>query len=131
MNDLRFRGLRYVILLVIVFLAAMSFHLERVAGWGFFLLCFVFGSLGGWAFLFAKGQVQSIWSRLSRGQKFTVFVGAVAVFAVLCFATNLGKPDATSRNLVDLLSVTVILALWGCYRLFSRFLDWIWQRFRR
>lgn len=131
MNDFRFRVLQYFVVLIIVFLAGISFHLERVEGWGVFLLCFVVASLGAWAFSFAKRQVQSAWSRLSGGRKFFVFVSAVALFVVLCFATNFGKPDATSRDLVDLLFLTAGLALWGCYRLFSRFLDWIWLRLRQ
>ena len=35
----------YAVVLVVVFLGALSMHMERLAGWGFLILCFAVGSL--------------------------------------------------------------------------------------
>jgi hypothetical protein len=47
MNQLRDHPWLFVTALVVVFLGALSMHMERMAGWGFLILCFVVGSLAG------------------------------------------------------------------------------------
>jgi hypothetical protein len=115
--------------LVVVFVAAVSMHMERLRGWGFFVLCFVVGSIGGLGFVLVKRRVQTAWNGLHRKQQTLIVVAAIAVVLLTSFLWNYGTPDATFNDFVTVGGTIVALLLWGLYRLFSRLLDAIWARF--
>ena len=45
-----------VAVLGVVFLSALSMHMERIVGWSFLVLCFIVGSLGALAWIFVRNQ---------------------------------------------------------------------------
>jgi hypothetical protein len=114
---------------VVVFVAAVSMHMERLRGWGFFVLCFVVGSIGGLGFVLVKRRLQTVWNGLRRRQRALIVVAAIAVVLLTSFLWNYGKPDATFNDFVTVGGIIVALLLWGLYRLFSRLLDAVWARF--
>ena len=69
MNQLRDHLWLFVTALVVVFLGALSMHMERMAGWGFLILCFVVGSLAALGVIWIRNQVTLRWSELSKQQK--------------------------------------------------------------
>jgi hypothetical protein len=61
MNLLREQRWSVVAVLVVVFLAGLSMHAERVMGWGFFILCFVVGSLSGLGLIWFRERSRFYW----------------------------------------------------------------------
>lgn len=77
MNRLRERPWMIVAVLAVVFLAALSMHVERMAGWGFFILCFIVGSLAGLALIFVRDQTVLFWSQLPKSRRRIAIATAV------------------------------------------------------
>jgi Na+/H+ antiporter NhaB len=117
--------------LTVVLLVALSLHVERLGGFGVFIVCFVAGSVGGVAAISGNHRLGSFWNRRSTKQKVAIVCATVAIVLLACFAPNYGKPDAASRNLDDCSLICVALVLLGCYHIFSRFMDRLWARFSR
>jgi hypothetical protein len=125
----RRQWLARVIALVVVFVAAVSMHMERLRGWGFLVLCLVVGSIGGLGFVLVKGRLQLVWNGLPKKRQALLVGAAIAIVLLASFAWNYGSPDAASDNFVTVVCVILALLLWGLYRLFSHLLDAIWAHF--
>jgi hypothetical protein len=110
-----------------VFLAALSMHMERIAGWGFLILCFVVGSVGGLGVILARNKTLSYWSQLPKSRRRIVIATAISLVLIGTFVANRHKPDEFAN---DALTCFALLFL-GLYRLFSSFLDALYTRFSR
>ena len=106
-------------------------HMERLHGWGFFILCFVVGSLGGLAFIWAKDQVLVYWNSLSKTRKRIAIAIALTLVLAVTFFANRHKPDEFVNDALTCLTVLFALLLWGMYRVMSRFLDALHARFSK
>ena len=120
-----------VAVLAVVFLAALTMHMERMAGWGFLVLCFVVGSLAGLALVFARNKTLSYWSQLPKSRKRIVFAAAIPLILVVTFVANRHKPDEFANDALTCFTVLLVLVFWGLYRFFSSFLDVLHVRFSR
>src|SRR5579863_60772 len=115
--------------LLVVFAGAVSMHMEWLRGWGFLILCFLAGSLGGLGFVWARKQLQSRWNRLDKRWKALLVGTVVAAVLLATFIANYGRRDAVANDLLTVGGITVALITWGLYHLFSRFIDALWARF--
>jgi hypothetical protein len=122
-NQLRERPWLIVMVLVVVFLGALSIHAERMAGWGFFILCFVVGSLGGLGLLWIRNQVALRWSELPKVQKRIGIATGVVLVIVVTFASNRHKSDEFANDAAMCLGLVVAALLWGLASLMSRFVN--------
>jgi len=115
--------------LVAVFFGALSMHMERMAGWGFLILCFVVGSLAGLGLIWIRNQSALRWSELSKLQKrIGMATGAVLVI-VVTFVSNRHKPDEFANDAAMCFVVVVAFLLWGFARLMSLLVDALHARF--
>ena len=128
MNQLRERPWLIFIVLVVVFLAAVSMHMERMAGWGFLILCFLVGSVSGLVLIWIRSQVATRWSELSKLQKRIGIATGVVLVLVVTFAANRHKPDEFANDAAMCFALIVALSLWGLARLMSRLVDAVHAR---
>jgi hypothetical protein len=123
MNQLRERPWLIVVVLIVVFLGALSMHVERMVGWGFLILCFVVGSLGGLGLIWIRNQAALRWNELSKLQKrIGIATGMVLVISVT-FASNRHKPDEFANNAAVCFGLVVGSLLWGLAILMSRLVN--------
>jgi len=108
--------------LVVVFVAAVSMHMERLRGWGFLVLCFVVGSIGGLGFVWVKGRFQLAWNGLPKTRQAVLVGAAIAVVLVAAFILNYGSPDAAFNNFVTVGCIILALLLWACIDSYRAFL---------
>ena len=123
MNRLRERPWMIVAVLAVVFLAALSMHAERMAGWGFFILCFVVGSLAGLALIFVRDQTVLFWSQLPKSRRRIAIATAVPLILVVTFASNRHKPDEFANDAAVCFGLVVASLLWGLASLMSRLVN--------
>ena len=123
MRQLRQRPWLIIIGLVVVFLAAVSMHMERMAGWGFLILCFLVGSVGGVLLIWTRNQAATRWSELSKLQKRIGIAMGVVLVVVVTFAANRHKPDEFANDAAMCFALIVAVSLWGLARLMSRVVD--------
>jgi hypothetical protein len=119
------------VVLVVVFAGALSMHMEKLLGWGLFILCFLASTLGALVLLSVKGQFLLQWSQLPKARRAILVLSGITLFLLYVFATNRHKPDEGFHDVMACLGVLGLLTLWGLYRLFSRFLDAIYTRLAR
>ena len=131
MNQLRDHPWLFVTALVVVFLGALSMHMERMAGWGFLILCFVVGSLAGLGLIWIRNQVSLRWGELSKLQKRIGIATGVVLVIVVTFASNHHKPDEFANDAATCFALVVVLLLWGLARLMSRLVDALHARFSK
>jgi hypothetical protein len=131
MNQLREHPWFVVAALVLVFLGALSMHAERMAGWGFLILCFVVGSLCGLGLIWIRNQAAQRWSALSKLQKRIGIATGVVLVVVVTFASNRHKPDEFANDAAMCFALVVALLLWGLARLMSRLVDALHARFSK
>jgi hypothetical protein len=113
MNQLLERPWMIVAVLAVVFLAALSMHMERMAGWGFLVLCFVVGSLGGLAVIFTRNKTLSYWSQLPKSRRRIVIATAIPLVLVVTFVANRHKPDEFANDALTCFTVLLVLLFWG------------------
>jgi multisubunit Na+/H+ antiporter MnhB subunit len=127
MNRLREHTWLIVAALIVVFLSALSMHMERMAGWGFLVLCFVVGSLGAVALVFVRSQTLRFWSQLPKaGRRFAVAV-AIPLILIVTFVANRHKPDEFANDAFACFAVLIVLLFLG----FCRLVDALRTRFSR
>jgi len=120
-----------VAVFAVVFLGALSMHMERMAGWGFLVLCFVVGSLAALAFSFVRHKALSYWNQLPKSRRRIAIATAIPLILVGTFVANRHKPDEFTDDALTVFSMFLVLLFWGLYRLFSGFLDALHARFSR
>lgn len=123
MNQLREHPWLIAMVLVVVFLGALSMHMERIAGWGFLILCFVVGSLGGLGLIWIRNQAALRWSELSKLQKRLGITTGVVLLLVVTFAANRHKPDEFANDGAVCFGLIVGFLLWGLARLTKSLVD--------
>jgi len=131
MNTPQRQWLMRGVVLTIAFLAALEMHMERLRGWGYWILSFLVASLAASGGLWAMGRARSFWRRRSTKEHIVFISAAVAVVLAGSFIINHGKPDEAFNDFVTCCSVLLALLLLGLYRLFSRAVDAVWERFRK
>ena len=131
MNQLRERPWLYAVVLVVVFLGALSMHMERMAGWGFLILCFVVGSLSGLGLIWVRNQLTPRWRELSRLQKRIAIASGLILIVVYTFVSNRHKPDEFANDAAVCFGVAVGLLLWGSARLMKSVVDTLHARFSK
>ncbi len=105
--------------LAVVFVGAVSMDVQRLRGWGFFILCLVLGSVGGLGAMWGVRQVQQTWNQMSSGRR-ALLVGAVAVFILAAsFILNYGRPQAAFNDFLTVLCLIVVLLFWALSWLLS------------
>jgi hypothetical protein len=97
--------------------------MERVRGWGFLILCFTVGSLGGWGAIWVRDRSALNWNRLPRSRKRIAIAIGIPLVLVATFVANRHKPDELANDVLTCFAVFVVLLFWGLYRVISRFLD--------
>jgi hypothetical protein len=117
--------------MAVVFLGALSMHIDRMAGWGFLIFCSVVGSLGGFTFILGRNTTLSYWSQLPKSRRRIVIAAAIPLVLVATFVADRHKPSEFANDTLTCFTILLILLLWGLYRLFSRFLDALHTRFSR
>jgi hypothetical protein len=117
--------------LAVVFLGALSMHMERMAGRGFLILCFVVGSLAALGVIWIRNQVTLRWSELSKQQKRIGIAAGVVLLIVVTFASNRHKPDEFANDAAVCFALVVAFSLWGLARLMSRLVDALHRRFSK
>lgn len=133
-NVNRFRdqpSLMRAVVIVAVFLAAVSAHMERLRGWTFLIVCFVAGSIGGLGVIWARNRFLLRWNPLRKSTKRIVLAAVIGIYLIATFVANHHKPDGDVDDLLACLSIIGILLLWGLYRITSRILDALHARFSR
>ena len=123
MNQLREHPWLIVMVLVVVFLGALSMHMERLAGWGFLILCFVVGSLGGLGLIWIRNQAALRWSELSKLRRRLGIITGVVLLLVVTFASNRHKPDEFANDAAVCFGLIVGFLLWGLARVTKRLVD--------
>jgi Ca2+/Na+ antiporter len=113
--------------LIVVFLSALSMHIERMAGWGFLILCFVVGSVGGLAFIWFQEQSHLRWSRLPRSTRRIAIAVGLPLILIVTFVANRHKPDEFANDAFACFAVFIVLLFWG----FCRLVDSLRTRFSR
>jgi hypothetical protein len=108
-----------VAVLVVVFLSALSMHMERMAGWELLILCLIVVSVGWLGFSWVREHAHRHWNRLSKSRKRIAVACGVAIILIATFAVNRHRPN----ELANEFAVVVGLLLWGLYHIMSRFLD--------
>lgn len=112
----------YAATLVIVFISAMSMNMQRLGGWGFLLLCFAVGAVGGAAAIFGTRAAQRKWAEFHTGQKALLLGTVIGGWIATAYLTG--------SNLFDhIFTICALLILWGAYSLLSGVLDRAWSRF--
>ncbi len=128
MKLLRQDWVRMAVVLGVVFLGALSLHMERLGGWGFLLLCFAVGSIGGFAWMCGSSYLKQKWVGLARKQKLLLVLAACVIYVVISGVKNYGAPDAGFKNFSAFLTLSLVMLLFGAYKLVSIVLDKIWFR---
>lgn len=113
--------------LAVVFLAALSMHMERMGGWGFLFLCFVVGSLGGLALIFVRTKALSYWSQFPKSRRRIAIATAIPLILVVTFVANRHKPDEFANDAFVCFAILVVLLFLG----FCRLVDALRTRFSR
>ncbi len=131
MNQLREHPWLIGVALVVVFLGALSMHMERMAGWGFLILCFVVGSLAGLGLIWIRNQAALHWSELSKLQKRIGIATGVVLIIAVTFAFNRHKPDEFANDAAMCFALVAAFLLWGLGRLMSRLVDSLHRRFSK
>jgi hypothetical protein len=67
--------------------------------------------------------------RLPKKNKRVLLMAGFAAALALLVTWNRGRPDEVAHDAIDTAGLMFALLLIGLYQLFSRFMDWIWQRF--
>jgi len=130
MNPLREqRWLILVAVLVVVFLGALSMHMERMVGWGFLVLCFIVGSVGGLGYMWGREQFLWYWNRLPKSRRRIAIAAGVVLYIIGTFIADHHQPNEGFDDAIACFFVLFALLLWGLYRIMSRFLDAIHERF--
>jgi hypothetical protein len=109
--------------LAVVFLGALTMHVERMAGWGFFILCFIVGSLAGLALIFVRDQTVLLWSQLPKSRRRVAIATAVPLILVVTFVVNRHKPDEFANDAAVCFGLVVASLLWGLASLLSRLVN--------
>ena len=120
-----------VIVMVVVFIGALSMHMERIAGWGFLILCFVVGSVGGLAIIWIRNQAALGWNQLSKWQKRIGIATGVALLLVATFASNRHTPEEFANDAAVCFGLIVGFLLWGLARLVKSVVDTLHVRFSK
>jgi hypothetical protein len=115
--------------LIFVFVFALSMHVQQLIGWRLLILCFLAGSLGGLGFTWLKDRLLSKWHRITGGKRAILIALGTTLVLVTIFLSNRHKPDEGAADFTGVLTVFVVLALWGLYCIWSRLLDVIYVRF--
>jgi drug/metabolite transporter (DMT)-like permease len=132
MNEPQRKWLFYSVVLATVFLLALSMDMPRMFGWGFFALTFVIVAPIILALqFFVMTPIVVFWRGASKKKKFAVASAVFGFLLALNIVMNHGKPDAVSEDWNAFFVGCFGLLLWGCYCIFSRFLDRLWERFSR
>ena len=118
--------------LVVVFVGALSMHVEQFVGWGFFFLCFLAGSLGGLGYLLGRDRLLVNWNRLPPSRRAILVILGIALTLVVVLIASRHKPDHGFADAVAALGILSALAvLWGAYRITSHLLDVLHERFSK
>ena len=115
--------------LVFVFVFALSMHVLQSTGWPFLILCFVTVSLGALGSIWIKERLLSRWHRLTVGKRAILIALGTSLALAAIFLSNRHKPDEGAADFAGVLTVFVVLLLWGLYCLWSRLLDALYVRF--
>src|SRR5215470_14677568 len=107
----------YAVVLVVVFLGALSMHMERMAGWGFLILCFAVGSVSALGLIWVRNQFSPRWHELSKLHKRLAIASGLILFVVLTFISNRHKPNEFANDAVVCFGIVFGLLLWGLARL--------------
>ena len=113
-------------MLALVFVAAVSMDVQRLRGWGFFILCFVLGSFGGLGAMWVVRRMRQSWNQLSRGRRFLLAGAVVVSILAASFISNYGRPDAAFNDFLTVLCLIVVLLFWAASWLLSRVFAHIW-----
>lgn len=116
-----------VAVLFVVFLSALTMHMEQMGGWGFLILCFVIGSVGGLGFIWLRNQFPLRWGRFPSPKRRIAIVVVIALALVVAFVANRHKPDEFANDALACFAVLFIVLFIG----FSRLLDAVRTRFSR
>jgi hypothetical protein len=117
--------------LVVIFLAAVSMYMERMLGWGFLILCFIVGSLGGLVVMRVRDRAVSNWKQLPTTKKRIAVTTGITLVLGATFIANRHKPDELANDALTCFAVVVVLVFFGLYRIMSRFLDALHARFSK
>jgi hypothetical protein len=131
MNPLRDQRVLTIAVLVVVFLGGLSMHMERIMGWGFFVLCFVVGSVGGLSLAWSRGLFLLHWNKLPKSRRRIAISAGLSLYIIGNFIANRHKPDEGFHDTMTVLLVLGLLLFWGLYRIMSRFLDALHARFSK
>ena len=123
MTQFRERPWFIVLVLVVVFLGALSMHVERMVGWGFLILCFVVGSLGGLGLIWTRNRAAPRWNELSKLQKRIGVATGMVLIIIGTFASNRHKPDEFANDAAVCFGLVVASLLWGLASLMSRIVN--------
>jgi cytochrome bd-type quinol oxidase subunit 2 len=118
-------------ILVAVFIGALSMHAQQKLGWAFLLLCLFVGFFGGVGALWVKGRIYATWHHLPKYKRTTFILAGTTIVLAAIFLFNRHKPDEGAADFAGVLTVFVVLFLWGLYSLWSRLLDAIYIRFTK
>ena len=127
MDKLRQHPWLVVAVLLVVFLSALSMHMERMGGWGFLILCFVVGSVGGLGFIWLREQSLLRWSQFPRSKRRIAIAVVIPLILVVTFVANRHKPDEFANDAFACFAVLVVLLFLG----FCRLVDALRTRFSR
>jgi predicted Na+-dependent transporter len=117
MDKLRQHPWLVVAVLLLVFLSALSMHMERMAGWGFLILCFVVGSVGGLAVIFVRNKTLSYWGQFPKSRRRIAIATAIPLILVVTFVANRHKPDEFANDAFACFAILIVLLFLGSCRL--------------
>jgi hypothetical protein len=120
-----------IAVLVVVFLGGVSMHMERMMGWGFFVLCFIVGSVAGLSFTWGRERFLLHWNGLSKSRRRIAIAAGLSLYIIGNFIANRHKPDEAFHDTMTCLLVLGLLLFWGLYRITSHFLDALHARFSK
>jgi len=115
-----------VAVLIVVFLSALSMHMERM-GWGFLILCFVLGSVGGLGFIWLRERSLLRWSQLPKSTRRIAIAVGVPLILIGTFVANRHKPEEFANDALTCFAVFIAFLYWA----FSRLVDALRTRFSR
>jgi hypothetical protein len=131
MNSQWDKRLLTIAVLAVVFLGGLSMHIERVMGWGLFVLCFIVGSVGGLSFTWGRERFFSWWNKLPKSRRRIAIAAGLSLYIVGNLIANRHKPDEGFHDTMTCLLVLGLVLFWGLYRVTSRFLDALHARFSK
>jgi hypothetical protein len=131
MNQLREHPWLFLTVMIVVFLAALSMHMERTVGWGLLILCFAVGSLSGLGLIWVRNQLTPRWRVLSKLQKRVAIASALILVVVQTFVSNRHKANEFANDAAVCFGLVVGLSLWGLARLTKSVVDTLRARFSK